>query len=382
MIRIENVQGTGRSIDLRKVVIKLGSAVVARPEGGFDEPVMSGIADGIARLREAGVQVILVSSGAIAMGRCQCPDFKARTIPERQALAAIGQVGLMHAYKQLFNERGFLAAQVLLTRGDMESRRRYLNARYTLERLLSLGAVPVINENDTVTVDELKFGDNDELSALVATKMGADLLMILSVADGLYKGDPRRRGADRDPIPAVERIDGDVLGLADNTRSGLGTGGMVTKLGAMRTAARGGVHGIIAGGKTPGMIESILTGRFCGTYFAPATTRRLAGKVRWIAFGGRPKGRLIVDEGARRALVEGHKSLLAAGITAVSGVFEHGELVEIAGPDGTPFARGLTSYSSEEIDRIKGLKTSQISKALGHADYHEVVHCDNMALQD
>ena len=205
MIRIENVQGTGRSIDLRKVVIKLGSAVVARPEGGFDEPVMSGIADGIARLREAGVQVILVSSGAIAMGRCQYPDFKARTIPERQALAAIGQVGLMHAYKQLFNERGFLAAQVLLTRGDMADRRRYLNARNALTSLFAAGVLPIANENDTVAIEEIRFGDNDTLAALLAGLCQADLLLNLSDVDGMYTADPRHDfGARR--IEVVERL--------------------------------------------------------------------------------------------------------------------------------------------------------------------------------
>jgi glutamate 5-kinase len=418
MIRIEDIQGTGRSVELRRVVIKLGSAVVAAPPGVpagtiIDEPALAAVADAVARLRAEGVRVMLVSSGAIAMGRGVAPAFVARTIPDRQALAAIGQVGLMHVYKKLFNARGFLAAQVLLTREDMETRRRYLNARYTLDRLLDLGAVPVINENDTVTVDELKFGDNDELSALVATKMEADLLIILSVIDGLFAADPTRKGSKKrgsdssalsappavdsssdsafriphsalrgTPIPAVEKIDEAVHALAARSRSAAGIGGMATKLQAMQIATRAGVHGIIAGGKTPGMIEAILTGRFTGTYFAPAAARKLSGRLRWIAFGRRAKGRLIVDAGARDALVDRKKSLLAAGITAVEGDFEKGDLVEIAGPGGDCLARGLVNYSSEDIEKIRGKKTSQIPPILGAMDYPEVVHRDNLAMQE
>jgi glutamate 5-kinase len=388
MIRIDNIQGAGHWVELRKLVVKLGSAVVAGPENTIDEPTLASVADTVARLRGRGVQVMLVSSGAIAMGHRQFRDFVPRTIPDRQALAAVGQVGLMHAYKELFNARGFLAAQVLLTRGDMESRRRYLNARYTLERLLDLGVVPVINENDTVTVDELKFGDNDELSAIVAAKMGADLLVILSVIDGLYAGgDPTRERARRSgkdasaPIPIVERVDEAVLALADPSRSALGAGGMATKLEAMRIAARAGVHGIIAGGKIPGILDQILTGRFRGTYFAPLGARRLSGRMRWIAFGRRPKGQLMIDAGAREALVVGKKSLLAAGIVEVRGAFERGELVEILGPDGACLARGLVSYSADEVARIKGKKTGQIAKILGAMDYPEVVHRDNLAMQ-
>jgi glutamate 5-kinase len=381
MIRIDDFQGTGRTIELRKLVVKLGSAVVTGEGYQIDEPVLAGVADTAARLRDQGVQTILVSSGSIAMGRRACVGFVPRTIPDRQALAAIGQVGLMHAYKRLFNERGLLAAQVLLTRGDMESRGRYLNARYTMERLLDLGAVPVVNENDTVTVDELKFGDNDELSALVATKMDADLLVILSVADGLHARLPAR-GEAGDPIPVVEHINGDVLGLVDGSLSISGTGGMSTKLEAMRMVTHAGVHGIIAAGKSVGILDAIVGGRFRGTYFMPSRDRRMPGKTRWIAYGRKPRGRLIVDDGARAALVERKKSLLAAGVRGVEGIFDRGELVEIADPSGHPFARGLVSYSSAEIDRIKGENTAQIKKLLGTVDYKEVVHRDNMAFPE
>jgi glutamate 5-kinase len=407
MLRIENIQNTGRDVPLRRVVVKLGSAVVTGPGATIDETALASIADGVAHLRRQGVGVMVVSSGAIAMGRRSLVDFTPRTIPDRQALAAVGQVGLMHAWKKLFNERGLLAAQILLTRDDMENRRRYLNARYTLDRLLELGVVPVINENDTVTIDELKFGDNDELSALVATKMEADLLIILSIIDGLHGAAPggksNTKAVDRrprtvgtegsyslqstvsslsSPLPVVERITDAVLLLADRTRSAAGTGGMVTKLQAMQIATRAGVHGIVAGGKKPGMIDNILTGRFTGTYFAPATTRRMPGRTRWIAFGRRPKGKLNVDAGARDALVDRKKSLLAAGIVKVVGKFDRGDLVEILGPGGDCLARGLANYSSTEIEKIKGKKTAEIPPILGTMDYPEVVHRDNMAMQE
>ncbi len=388
MINIENVQQTGRNIELRKLVIKLGSAVVAGPGNNMDETTLAALADSIASLREQGVQVILVSSGAIGMGRAQFPAFRPKTIPDRQALAAIGQVGLMHMYKNLFNERGFKAAQVLLTREDLADRRRYLNARYTLERLLELGAVPVINENDTVTIDELKFGDNDELSALVATKMNADLLIILSVIDGLYSADPTAaKGHGKAPrkfgsiIRVVDEWSAEVLGAAGKSKSSLGTGGMASKLTSVQMATKAGVHAVIAGGKTPGIIEKILSGQFTGTYFVPCNNRKFSGRAGWIAFG-RPAGgrQVVVDAGARDALVERKKSLLAAGVKEIHGDFARGELVEVIGPDGERIAKGVVNYAAEELRLIKGKKSSEIKELLGEVDYQEVIHRDNMAM--
>lgn len=379
MLTIEDIQGSGRRIELGKVVIKLGSAVIAGEGTPMDLATLSAVADGVKRLRDADVDVMVVSSGAIGMGRRRLPDFKPKTIPDRQALAAVGQVGLMHTYKELFNQRGFLAGQVLLTRDDMEDRRRYLNARYTLERLLELGVVPVINENDTVTIEELTFGDNDELSALVAAKMDADLLIILSITDGLYErfegggGEARR-------IEFIEKIDEDIMALAGRTRSSLGTGGMTTKLTAVRHATQAGVHAIIAGGKTPGIIESILEGRFAGTYFTPRPERRLSGRMRWIGFGRKPRGRIHIDAGACEALVVRKKSLLAAGITRVEGDFDRGDIVEVVCERDDAVARGLVNYSAGEIEKIKGLKTAQIRKLLGEASYDEVIHRDYLAM--
>ena len=386
MIVIDNIQGTGRTVQLRKIVIKLGSSVVAGKGHEMDEAALGALADSVALLRAAGVGVILVSSGAIGMARRQFPEFKPKTMPDRQALAAIGQVGLMHAYKELFNARGFRAAQVLLTRDDMNDRRRYLNARYTLERLLELGAVPVINENDTVTIDELlSFGDNDQLSALVAAKMNADLLVILSVVDGLFAGDPAqrkgRRGEDDGPIPVVEKLNEDVLGHAGKSRSSLGAGGMASKLLAVRIASQAGMHTVIANGKTPGIIEQILSGSFRGTYFAPREEHQYKGRERWIAFGRSAAGRqVVIDAGAREALVVGKKSLLAAGVREVRGEFARGDLVEVLGPGGERVAKGLVNYDSRELDQIKGQKTPQIREILGYLDYQEVIHRDNMAV--
>lgn len=383
MIRIENIQGGPYAIDLRKVVIKIGSAVLIGRGDRVDEAVMVSVADSIAALRKRGVQVIVVSSGAVGMGRRVFPDAPADSIPDRQALAAIGQVGLMHTYKNHFNARGFRAAQVLLTREDMDDRRRYLNARYTLERLLELGAVPVVNENDTVTVDELQFGDNDELSALIAAKMQADLLIILSIVAGVYAEDPdRAEKAGRRPevIPVIERIDENARRLAGPGASALGRGGMVTKLSAARIAAMAGVHTVIAGGKTPEIVNQVLSGRFGGTYFPPEP-KKLRGRTRWIAFGRQARGRrVVVDDGAREALVRRNKSLLAAGVREVHGSFEPGDVVEVVGADGECIARGLINYSDAQLRLIMGKRTKDIRAVLGEIQYDEVIHRDNLAI--
>jgi glutamate 5-kinase len=250
--------------------------------------------------------------------------------------------------------------------------------------------VPVINENDTVTIDELRFGDNDQLSALVATKMKADMLVILSVVDGLYPCDPTRAAERRtslkkdmgaELIPVVEQWNEDLLGLAETSRSSLGTGGMTTKLLAMRVASLSGVHAVIACGKTSGIIDQIVAGHFRGTYFAPHDGRHLSGRDRWIAFGRSAGGRqLLIDAGARQALVVGKKSLLPAGVREIRGEFIRGDLVEVIGPEGERVAKGLVNYDSAEMERIKGKKTSQVREILGHLDYEEVIHRDNMAM--
>lgn len=373
MINIDNMQGTGKGFGVHKVVIKLGSAVLAGEKKPIDEAVLRQLAKACADFQSAGVGVIIVTSGAVGVGRATM-ERKPQNIPDRQALAAIGQVGLMHTYKQCFNRRGMRVAQLLLTREDMEDRRRYLNARYTIERLLEMGAVPVINENDTVTIDELKFGDNDELSAVVASKIKADLLIILSVVDGVLESDQQTT------IPVITNL-AEVQQHIGSHTSGLGTGGMHTKLTAMDMASSAGTHVVLANGKRKGIIGKILKGRFPGSYLPARGNGKLSSRSRWLAFGRRPHGSLKIDAGACRALVEGKKSLLAAGVTAIHGTFACGDVVEILGPKGEALGRGLINFSSEQMQQIQGMKTPQIRKLLGETDYEEVVHRDNLVLQ-
>lgn len=383
MIRIKNIQGGDESVEMRKLVVKLGSAVVAGEDDGVDRAAMSNLAASIARLMERRVQVIVVSSGSVGIGRART-GLNGATIPDRQALAAIGQVGLMRAWRAPFERRGIRVAQILLSRDDMADRRRYLNARYTLERLLEMGVVPIINENDTVTIEELKFGDNDELSALVATKMKADMLAILSRVDGLHRTDPGAKGSTFD-APIVEVIDGvsgEVRAMIGDSKSELGAGGMGTKIEAMRMASQAGVHAALANGKTPKILDAIATGTFRGTYMPPAArATKMNARASWLAFGGRSAGRrLTVDAGAMKALIEGKKSLLAVGVTGVEGAFERGDVVEVAGPGGEKIAKGLVNFSSSEMVQIKGLKSPKIHKLLGEVDYDEVIHRDNLAM--
>lgn len=395
---IEDMASTGQRIDVRKLVIKLGSAVVMGPRGDrVDLPVLEGLADSIVKLRESNVDVIVVTSGAIGVGCRLVERPRPRTLPEKQALAAIGQISLMHTYQTVLAEKGLPCAQLLLTRGDMEDRKRYLNARYALERILSLGAVPIINENDATATSEISFGDNDELSAYVAVKMKADLLILLSSVDAVYgpKEDATAQNAnpgqwkgkeDLYPIPVITKVNEKVLGLSTKLKGhlapgGYSTGGMRTKIEAARTATHGGVHAVIAGGKTSGIVSEVLSGSFKGTYFPAPARSTISAKERWIGFGRKSHDRRIVlDKGAVEALEKGKKSLLPVGVVGVKGTFEPGDVVEICTRRGRVIARGLTNYSSSEVSSLMGRKTSEIESILGRRDYDEIVHRDNLAL--
>lgn len=376
---IPNMAGTGASVACGKAVIKLGSAVVIGGDGRVDTSVIESLADSIKFLHSQKVEVIVVTSGSIGIG-CNILDRpRPRTLPEKQALAAVGQISLMHTYEAVLGSRGLHAAQLLLTRGDMEDRRRYLNARYTLERLLKLGAVPIINENDTTATEEISFGDNDTLSAFVAVKMKADLLILLSSVGGVYG--PTRNGASGEILPVIHKFDDELYGLIKSDRSAHGTGGMKSKLDAARIAAEAGVHTVIANGKSPGMIERIFTGEFQGTYFPASARASISARERWIGFGRATKGnRLTLDAGAIDAILKKKTSLLPVGIVAVAGEFSRGDLVELCDSGGHPIARGLSNYASAEIEKIRGRKTSEIAGILGHCNYEEIVHRDNMAL--
>lgn len=358
-------------MSIRRAVVKVGSSTLTGDGGGLDEAYIEDLVRELARARERGVEVLLVTSGAIAAGAARAGIGRPRTIPEKQAAAAIGQGLLMGHYIQAFGRRKLTAAQVLLTREDISSRQRYLNARNTLFTLLGIGAIPVINENDAVAVDEIRVGENDTLAALVTALVEADLLLLLSDVEGLL---------DRDGqvIPEVTDIAA-VLPLAGGPGSGVGSGGMITKLQAARIAARCGAATVIAHGRREGVLCAILDGARVGTYFPPSE-RKLRGRKRWIAFGARPRGVIVVNEGARRSLLDDGRSLLPAGIVEVRGRFAAGNLVSIQDESGQELARGLTNYGDAEITQIRGLRTDQVAERLGACDFEEVVHRDNLVV--
>ncbi|HBT47150.1 MAG TPA: glutamate 5-kinase [Peptococcaceae bacterium] len=363
--------------DTNRVVVKVGTSTLTHQTGKLNLERMERLARELADQVNAGRQVILVTSGAVGagMGRLGLKE-RPRTLPEKQAAAAVGQGLLMHMYEKFFGEYGLTVAQVLLTRDDLADRRRYLNARHTFGALLRLGVLPIVNENDTVAVEEIRVGDNDTLSALVAGLVDADALILLTDSDGLYTADPRSCPEAR-LIPVVEEIGPEIEAAAGGGGSTWATGGMVTKLQAARLATSFGIPVVIAGGLLPGRIAGILRGEEIGTLFLPRD-HRAHGRKKWLAYGPVAQGKIWVDAGAARAIIHRGKSLLPGGITGVEGNFEHGSLVSILGPDGKEIARGMTNYSAEEIKRIQGKKTGEILAILGRKDYDEVVHRDNL----
>jgi len=364
---------------VKRVVIKVGSSVLTGGTDDLDGGVFSTITGCMARLRQTGHDVVLVSSGAIAAGRksLHCIERPA-SIPEKQASAAIGQVRLMAKYEACFRKHDQQIAQVLLTNDDLSNRRKFLNARNTLFTLLQCGIIPIINENDSVTVDEIKFGDNDILSALVTNLVDADLLLILTDQDGLYEQDPQRQ-KDARLIRLVEKVGGAIVDSAKGGTSRLGTGGMRSKVDAAKKASLFGIPTIIVNGRTRKIISRVFAGEEVGTFFLPRKTR-LSSRKYWIAFNVKPKGTLTVDEGAKRAIVEKGKSLLSTGIIAVSGSFQFGDAVSCRDKSGVEFARGLVKYRSEEVSKLKGLHTRDIEKALGYKDYDEIIHRDDLVV--
>jgi glutamate 5-kinase len=392
MLAIENMAQTGRRIEVRKIVVKLGSAVVMGPGGDrVDLPVLEGLADAIVSLRASKVDVIVVTSGAIGVGCRLQSRPRPRSLPEKQALAAIGQISLMHTYQTVLAGRGLSCAQLLLTRGDMDDRRRYLNARYAMERILELGAVPIINENDATATQEISFGDNDGLSAYVAVKMKADLLLLLSSVDAVYG--PKPGEADTNgtpgalaPIPVIRKVDAGIFGLAGKLKGhlapgGYSTGGMRTKIEAAKMAMEAGVHAVIAGGKTPGIVTRVMSGSFTGTYFPARSDASISAKERWIGFGRAVRGnRILLDRGAVEAIEKKKRSLLPVGVVGVEGAFKPGDVVEICTRRGRVIARGLSNYSSDDVLKLMGRKSSEIEAVLGRRDYDEIVHRNNLAL--
>lgn len=364
---------------VKRVVIKIGSRVLTDSEASLDMAVIGRISSDIASLRAQGVQVVVVSSGAIAAGRSELGlTDKPKTIPHKQAAAAVGQSRLMRAYEEAMAPHGLKVAQLLLTREDLGSRQRFLNARATIDALLSFGIIPVINENDTVVVDEIKFGDNDNLSALVTNVAEAHLLLILTDIEGFYSADPRSN-PDAKLISLVKVITREVEKAAGGSGSNVGTGGMATKIAAAKKAGKNGVATIMLSGKRDGIILAAMRGEEVGTLFLP-DGEGLNRRKHWIAYTLKPSGRVLVDEGARDVLLKKGKSLLPSGVVSVEGRFERGACVRVCGPDNVEFARGLSDYSSSEITKLAGCNSSEIEARLGFHYGDVIVHRDNLVM--
>jgi glutamate 5-kinase len=363
---------------VRRVVVKVGSAVLTE-QGSLHRPTIFRLSREIAFLQKKGFTVTLVSSGAIAsgMGRLGIKK-KPDTIPEKQAVAAIGQGRLIQVYEEAFDRYDLKIAQILLTRDDLTHRGRYLNARNTLTTLLNWGIIPIINENDTVAVEEIKFGDNDNLSALITHLIDGDLLIILTDLEGLYSRDPRQ-DPQAELIPVVEQVDGRVIRYTSLTSGEWGLGGMRTKIKAARKVTIQGTPVIIANGRREGVLQELIIGKPWGTLFLPQK-QSLSRKKHWIAYTLKPRGEIILDEGARKALVEKGKSLLPSGIVAVRGRFGAGSCVGCLDGEGKRIAKGLVNYSSSDLAKIKGLKTSEIEKKLEFKQSDEVIHRDNLVV--
>jgi glutamate 5-kinase len=373
-----------KPLKYRRIVAKFGTNVLTAGTDQLNLELMASLAAQVAQLQERGAQVLVVTSGAIAAGRHRLGlhDNKSvrKDIPFRQVLAAVGQSDLMHTYQTLFSKHGITVAQTLLTRGDLADRVGYLNARNALLAMLDLKVLPIINENDVVASDEIegaKIGDNDNLSALVANLVDADMLALLTDIGGLYSVDPRTDSAAA-LIPRVDRIDASIEALAGGTQSERSTGGMATKIQAAKLATGGGTDLYIVAGKEQDVIIRLAEGESIGTYF-PAMGDRMESRKRWMLAGLSVKGTIVVDEGAAKVLRGGKSSLLPAGVREVTGAFGRGDAVAIAGADGR-IAVGIANYDADEITRIKGVRSDKIESVLGHHYGSEVVHKDNLVL--
>jgi glutamate 5-kinase len=367
----------------RRLVIKIGSSLVASRETGLSSDRIDRLAKEIASCKTGrdGREILLVSSGAIVSGikKLDLREYP-KSLPVKQAAAAVGQSRLMWAYEKAFEQVGLKVAQVLLTHQDLADRRRFLNARHTLQALIGFGVIPIINENDTVAVDEIRFGDNDALAAQVALLIDADLLVILSDVDGLFTEDPRQNPSAT-LIPLIHEITDDIERRAGVSGTFEGTGGMATKVRAAKKVADYGVPTLVLNGTAPELLPSVLDGHPGGSLFL-ARARRLTSRKHWIAFTLRSRGHITLDDGAVDALAHRGKSLLATGITNLTGDFEAGDPVSCIDRQGNEFAKGLVNFSSDVLATIKGLKTADIQKLPGLQDYEEVIHRDNLVLLD
>ena len=370
--------GASRLVAARRVVVKVGSALLVEPStGSVNLAWLESLAEDIATLRSRGQEVVLVSSGAIALGRRELGLGRGKLkLEEKQAAAAVGQIRLAHAWKEVLESHGATVAQVLLTLGDTEQRRRYLNARSTLTTLIKLGSIPVINENDTVATAEIRYGDNDRLAARVAQMVSADCLVLLSDVDGLYTADPTR-DPDARFIPEVPRITPEVEAMAGGSASDVGSGGMTTKVLAAKIAVAAGCHMCVAAGREAHPLRRVESGGRCTWFLADGSP--VAARKQWIAGMLKPTGELSVDDGAVRALRAG-KSLLPAGVVQVSGRFDRGDAVVVKDPAGREVARGLAAYSSADAERMCGRKSGELEALLGYRGRDEMIHRDDLVI--
>ncbi|MDP2919830.1 MAG: glutamate 5-kinase [Dehalococcoidia bacterium] len=370
------------TLPYKRIVAKFGTSLLTAGTTRLNLEKMSDLVSQLARLHGQGADVVAVTSGAIAAGGEKLGMTKrVRDIPYKQVLAAVGQGRLMNVYERLFDQHGITVAQALLTRADLCDRLGYLNARNTLLTLLEMGVIPIVNENDVVAVEEIegaRFGDNDNLSAMVANLIDADLLLIMTDIEGLYTADPNRN-PEAKLIPLVEKIDSRIEGLVSGTTSGLGTGGMVTKIEAAKMATACGVNVVIANGRQPDVLLRLAAGEATGTRFLPAPVR-LDSRERWMLSGLRTHGTLTVDTGAALALKRQKRSLLAAGIKEVEGNFRRGDIVNIQDPQGLRLGCGITNYDADELREIKGIHSAEIGARLGHDYGAEVVHRNNLVV--
>lgn len=360
--------------------MKIGSSLVSSREAGLEPERIDRLAEDLAALRSAGREVLVVSSGAIVSGikKLSLKEYP-KSLPVKQAAAAVGQSRLMWAYEKSFERLGIQVAQILLTHQDLADRRRFLNARHTLTALIEFQVIPIINENDTVAVDEIRVGDNDTLAAEVAHLVDADLLVILSDIDGLFTEDPRKNPS-AELIPLISEITEDIERRAGVSTTFGSTGGMATKVRAAKKVGDYGVATLIVNGQTAGLLPQILSGTNPGGSLFLAKARRMNSRKHWIGYTLRARGTISVDQGAVEALTKRGKSLLASGIVTVTGSFEAGDPISCLDPDGKEFAKGLVNCSSETLMKIKGLKTAEIQQRLGPQEYEEVIHRDNLVI--
>jgi len=363
------------------IVIKVGSSLLTDANWHLDREKMAALVSQVTALKKQGYKCILVTSGAIAAGLTKL-GLKKRPaeIPKLQAAAAVGQGLLIQLYAELFAQAGLAVAQILITQFDMNHRELYLNAANTISQLLEFGVIPIVNENDTTAVQEIKFGDNDSLAAMVAVLAGAQLLIILSDVPGLYSKDPRTN-KDATLIKEVTEITPAVEQMAAGVGTNFSVGGMITKIAAAKIVTAAQIGMVIAQGNKKDILSQIVKGEYVGTYFKPSKQRTASKKI-WIGFGTIPKGQVVVDEGAAKAIISKGKSLLPAGVVAVNGSFDVGDAVDVVFKEsGAVFARGLTNYSSSELEKIKGKRSKQISKLIELADFsEEVIHRDNLVV--